>query len=142
MAEPAAGGGVSHRLSGRHDGEDAGQRTRAEPGDLCGAGGGSRGAKGSPGAMGGAAGGSEILAASVDRAEEPWGEGYLHRLRGWAERISRGHRSAVSADRGQLCIVHLVRASLNYVPWKHRKLVAADLRQVYQAATAEEARQH
>jgi putative transposase len=28
----------------------------------------------------------------------------------------------------QLCIVHLVRASLNYVPWKHRKLVAADLR--------------
>src|SRR5256885_13799905 len=42
----------------------------------------------------------------------------------------------------QLCIVHLVRASLNYVPWKHRKLVAADLRQVYRAATAEEARQH
>ena len=28
----------------------------------------------------------------------------------------------------QLCIVHLVRASLNYVPWKYRKLVAADLR--------------
>jgi len=27
----------------------------------------------------------------------------------------------------QLCIVHLVRASLNYVPWKYRKLVAADL---------------
>src|SRR6267378_7210089 len=27
----------------------------------------------------------------------------------------------------QLCIVHLVRASLNYVPWKNRKLVAADL---------------
>src|SRR5450755_1413095 len=41
----------------------------------------------------------------------------------------------------QLCIVHLVRASLNYVPWKHRKLVAADLRRIYQAATAEEARQ-
>ena len=40
----------------------------------------------------------------------------------------------------QLCIVHLVRGSLNYVPWKHRKLVAADLRRIYQAATAEEAR--
>ena len=77
-----------------------GQRTRAEPGDLCGPGGGSRGTKGSPGTVGGAAGGSQILAASADRAEEPWGEGYLHRLRGWAERISRGHRSAVSADRG------------------------------------------
>src|ERR1700756_5054350 len=42
----------------------------------------------------------------------------------------------------QLCIVHLVRASLNYVPWKYRKLVAADLRGIYQSATAEEARQH
>src|SRR6202162_3497418 len=41
----------------------------------------------------------------------------------------------------QLCIVHLVRASLNYVPWKHRKLVAADLRRIYRAVTAEEARQ-
>ena len=41
----------------------------------------------------------------------------------------------------QLCIVHLVRAALNYVPWKYRKLVAADLRRIYQAATAEEARQ-
>ncbi len=40
------------------------------------------------------------------------------------------------------CIVHLVRASLNYVPWKHRKLVAADLRRIYRAATAEEAQQN
>jgi putative transposase len=39
----------------------------------------------------------------------------------------------------QLCIVHLVRASLNYVPWKQRKEVAADLKTVYQAATAVEA---
>jgi putative transposase len=42
----------------------------------------------------------------------------------------------------QLCIVHLVRASLNYVPWKHRKMVAADLRRIYRAATAEEAKQN
>jgi putative transposase len=42
----------------------------------------------------------------------------------------------------QLCIVHLVRASLNYVPWKDRKLVAADLRRIYRAATAEEAQQN
>jgi putative transposase len=39
----------------------------------------------------------------------------------------------------QLCIVHLVRASLNYVPWKLRKPVAADLRSIYRAATANEA---
>src|SRR5499427_10242984 len=42
----------------------------------------------------------------------------------------------------QLCIVHLVRASLNYVPWKARKSVAADLRLIYRAATAAEAEQH
>ena len=41
----------------------------------------------------------------------------------------------------QLCIVHLVRYSLNYVSWKLRKAVAADLRAVYTAATAEEAAQ-
>ena len=41
----------------------------------------------------------------------------------------------------QLCIVHMVRHSLNYVSWKRRKEVAADLRQIYQAATADEAEQ-
>jgi putative transposase len=39
----------------------------------------------------------------------------------------------------QLCIVHMVRASLNYVNWKERKLAAADLKSIYRAATAEEA---
>src|SRR5439155_9619571 len=39
----------------------------------------------------------------------------------------------------QLCIVHMVRASLNYVNWKERKQVAADLRSIYRAITAEEA---
>ena len=39
----------------------------------------------------------------------------------------------------QLCIVHQVRASLNYVSWKQRKAVAADLRTIYRAATAEDA---
>jgi putative transposase len=42
----------------------------------------------------------------------------------------------------QLCIVHVVRASLNYVPWKMRKPVAADLQLIYRAATAAEAEQH
>jgi len=41
----------------------------------------------------------------------------------------------------QLCIVHLVRASLNYVSWKERKQVAEDLKSVYRAATEEQARQ-
>src|SRR5438094_4847320 len=42
----------------------------------------------------------------------------------------------------QLCIVHLVRASLNYVPWKLRKPVIADLQAIYRASTAAEAEQH
>jgi len=41
----------------------------------------------------------------------------------------------------QLCIVHLVRYSLNYVSWKLRKEVAADLRAIYTASTADEAEQ-
>jgi putative transposase len=39
----------------------------------------------------------------------------------------------------QLCIVHMVRASLNYVTWQDRKKVVADLKPIYKAVTAEEA---
>lgn len=39
----------------------------------------------------------------------------------------------------QLCVVHLVRHSLNYVGWKQRKEVAAGLQTIYRAATREEA---
>jgi transposase-like protein len=39
----------------------------------------------------------------------------------------------------QLCIVHKLRNSFKYVPWKDRKAVAKDLRAVYGAATIEEA---
>jgi putative transposase len=41
----------------------------------------------------------------------------------------------------QLCIVHLVRHSLNYVGWKERREVAADLKTIYSSATATEAEQ-
>lgn len=54
-----------------------------------------------------------------------------------------GFREAIEAvfpqTAVQLCIVHKVRASLNYVPWKERKAVAADLRRIYAAATLTEA---
>jgi len=39
----------------------------------------------------------------------------------------------------QLCIVHMVRHSLKYVSWKERKEVAADLKTIYGAPTAEQA---
>jgi len=37
----------------------------------------------------------------------------------------------------QTCIVHLMRASLSFVNWKERKGLAADLKSIYRAATAE-----
>ncbi len=40
----------------------------------------------------------------------------------------------------QQCIVHQVRHSLRFVPWKERKIVAADLRAIYSAATEAAAR--
>jgi putative transposase len=42
----------------------------------------------------------------------------------------------------QLCLVHLMRFSLAYVSFKDRKEVAADLKVIYRAASAEEAAQH
>jgi transposase-like protein len=41
----------------------------------------------------------------------------------------------------QLCIVHKVRNSLKYVPWKERRAVAADLRAIYGAPTLAAAEQ-
>jgi len=42
----------------------------------------------------------------------------------------------------QLCIVHLVAGFAEVCALKHRKVVAADLRRIYRAATAEEAQQN
>ena len=39
----------------------------------------------------------------------------------------------------QLCIVHLLRNCLRYVPWKDSRAVMADLKPIYQAATLVEA---
>ena len=39
----------------------------------------------------------------------------------------------------QTCIVHLIRNTLEFVPWKERKEMAEDLKKVYTAATEEDA---
>ncbi|GMQ89587.1 MAG: hypothetical protein BMS9Abin09_1089 [Gammaproteobacteria bacterium] len=39
----------------------------------------------------------------------------------------------------QLCIVHMVRNAMKYVPWKDYKAVTADLKRIYQSVTEEEA---
>ncbi len=39
----------------------------------------------------------------------------------------------------QLCIVHMVRNSVKYVPWKDYKAVTTDLKKIYQSVTEDEA---
>lgn len=39
----------------------------------------------------------------------------------------------------QLCIVHMIRNSMKYVPWKDYKAITADLKTIYQASTEESA---
>jgi len=39
----------------------------------------------------------------------------------------------------QLCIVHMVRNAMKFVPWKDYKAIAKDLKSIYQSATEEDA---
>ena len=56
-------------------------------------------------------------------------------LKGFPEAIE----AAFPQTQVQLCIVHLVRHSLNFVSWKQRKEMADDLKAVYSAPTVEQA---
>ena len=56
-------------------------------------------------------------------------------LKGFPEAIETVYPQATV----QLCIVHMVRNSLNYVGWNKRKVVAADLKLIYSSATLAEA---
>ena len=59
-------------------------------------------------------------------------------LKGFPEAIEAAYPQAAV----QLCIVHMVHNSLNYVGWNKREQVAADLKLVYTAATEAEAEQN
>jgi putative transposase len=56
-------------------------------------------------------------------------------LKGFPDAIS----TAFPGTQIQLCIVHMVRNSMKYVPWKDYKPVTADLKRIYQSVTEEEA---
>ncbi|EHI02778.1 transposase, Mutator family protein [Vibrio cholerae HC-61A1] len=56
-------------------------------------------------------------------------------LKGFPEAIEAVYPKA----QVQLCIVHQIRHSLRYVNWKQRKVIAADLKRIYGAATLAEA---
>ena len=57
-------------------------------------------------------------------------------LKGFPDAINATYPDA----RIQLCIVHMVRHSLKFVPWKDYKELTADLKRIYQSATEQEAR--
>jgi len=54
-------------------------------------------------------------------------------LKGFPEAINAVFSETIT----QTCIVHLVRHSLNFCSYKDRRSVAADLKTVYRAETAE-----
>jgi transposase-like protein len=56
-------------------------------------------------------------------------------LKGFPEAINAVYPKAQI----QLCIVHMVRNSMKYVPWKDYKAIAHDLKLIYQSITEEEA---
>jgi len=56
-------------------------------------------------------------------------------LKGFPEAIN----TVFPSTQIQLCIVHMVRNSVKYVPWKDYKAVTADLKKIYQSITEEEA---
>ena len=56
-------------------------------------------------------------------------------LSGFPDAIATAYPDA----RVQLCIVHMVRNAMKYVPWKDYKEVAADLKLIYKSMTEQEA---
>lgn len=53
--------------------------------------------------------------------------------------LPKAIESVYSQTEVQLCIVHMVRNSLKFVSYKDRKKIAADLKNIYRAATVEQA---
>ena len=56
-------------------------------------------------------------------------------LKGFPDAIN----TAFPSTHIQLCIVHMIRNSMRYVPWKDYKPVTAELKRIYQSVTEEEA---
>jgi putative transposase len=59
----------------------------------------------------------------------------IDNLKGFAEAIESLYPQAEV----QLCVIHQIRNSTKYVPYKERKAVMSDLKEIYQAATEQQA---
>jgi putative transposase len=77
----------------------------------------------------------QVLVRNSNRAQKPIFEDILiacvDGLKGFPEAIQAVH----PLTNIQLCIVHMVRNSMKFVPWRDYKGVAADLKRVYKSST-------
>ena len=72
--------------------------------------------------------GSKFSLRVMNELEEPWRRGHPDRRRRRPQRFSPGDQRGVSADPVQTCIVHLIRNSMDFVSWKDRRAIAAELK--------------
>ncbi len=63
----------------------------------------------------------------------------LGRLQNGNDKFPEAIEAAFPKAQVQLCIVHLVRNSLKFVPYKDYKEVCKDLKEIYRASTEQEA---
>jgi len=141
LAIAAAGRAVHHRLSRLHPREGARYGRRAGQGGLSGPGINLAGEKELLGLWIAQTEGAkfwlQVVTELNNRGVQDVFIACVDGLKGFPEAIEAVFpKTAV-----QLCIVHMVRHSLNFVSWKLRKDVAADLRAIYTATTVEEAEQ-
>jgi hypothetical protein len=140
VAESSTRYALPHRLCGLPGGQGAGEPTGTQQSPVLGA--------------GRRSGGAERIVGDVDGGIR---EGAKFWLSVFTELQNRGVKDIFIAcmdgltglpeavetlypqTRVQLCMVHMVRNSLKYVSYNHRKEVAADLKLVYGAATEAEA---
>ncbi len=147
MAVPPVGCRLPDRLPGLHRGENTpgqagGQQAcpeRSRRGHLPGLGREHGRPQGAAGLVAVRKRGRQVLAGGVDRTPEPGVKDILiacvDGLKGFSDAIN----AVFPNTRIQLCIVHLVRNSVKYVPWKDYKAVTADLKLIYQSVTEAEA---
>jgi hypothetical protein len=81
----------------------------------------------------------QVLAQRIGRTAPLRGERYLPGMCGGLKGFQQALESVYPQAQVQLCIVHMIRASLNDVTWKDRKQVVKDFKPIYKATTADEA---
>jgi putative transposase len=83
--------------------------------------------------------GRQVLDGGPDRAPPARPAGRPGLLRRRPDRLSRGDRGRLPKTWVQTCLVHQVRSSLRFVPYRDKRAVAADLKKIYTAVDRDHA---